>query len=401
MSAHFFFTVPKKMSPSRRLYTLLCTSLIALVFSQAPAWAEPVETKALPEAGQKNGTMPESEQKPEQKTAGNRTVAATPRHQGNQTQSAQGAAQTTSQNKTAQEAGWKTIDSGTKPAYAGIHGGTAPVTVLRASNGMLFVFTGQTGNDFTHVLRGNTANASDAPRAEAEAPAPEVEAAVAGQENATASPAAPALEENVSASGSQAAPPAAADITKQWSPPAHDAAQTVNLNSGLNSGPNAVQAAGPNSGPVEAAQAAGAGTPAPAQNAVAVQADAVKAPTAPETAASSEKPEGQAKTPPQAAESAPAKAVAASESSAPQTKREDTPPAPAAVSSSADTPTLIFASGDLVKEMAGSETIVPFGLPLPGESVGTPYLVPEPTLEKMPRLRLGDYRSILSHKGSL
>lgn len=49
--------------------------------------------------------------------------------------------------------GWVSMESGARPAYVGIHGGTAHVSLLRASNGVLFAFTGQTGNDFMHVLR--------------------------------------------------------------------------------------------------------------------------------------------------------------------------------------------------------------------------------------------------------
>lgn len=47
---------------------------------------------------------------------------------------------------------WVRLESGARPAYVGIQGGTAPVSLLRATNGSLFVFTGNTGNDFTQVL---------------------------------------------------------------------------------------------------------------------------------------------------------------------------------------------------------------------------------------------------------
>lgn len=48
--------------------------------------------------------------------------------------------------------GWVQLEPGSRPAYVGIQGGTAPVSLLRATNGSLFVFTGNTGNDFTQVL---------------------------------------------------------------------------------------------------------------------------------------------------------------------------------------------------------------------------------------------------------
>ena len=72
------------------------------------------------------------------------------------------------------EQGWVQIEPGMRPAYVGIHGGTAPLSVVRASNGTLFAVTGQTGNDFMHVLKRNNASlagSSSAQNNKAEAPA--------------------------------------------------------------------------------------------------------------------------------------------------------------------------------------------------------------------------------------
>ncbi|MDR2160724.1 MAG: hypothetical protein LBO77_01055 [Desulfovibrio sp.] len=89
--------------------------------------------------------------------------------------------------------GWVTIESGGRPAYVGIHGGTAPISLLRASNGLLFAFTGQTGNDFLHVLRGNSTSGNAAGAAPVSQAAP----AAAGREPA------------VPPAGAEAEPPAA------------------------------------------------------------------------------------------------------------------------------------------------------------------------------------------------
>ena len=57
--------------------------------------------------------------------------------------------------------GWVIMEPGSRPAYVGIHGGTAPVS-LHSANGTLFAFTGLTGNDFIHVLQGNAPNPGSA-----------------------------------------------------------------------------------------------------------------------------------------------------------------------------------------------------------------------------------------------
>jgi hypothetical protein len=49
--------------------------------------------------------------------------------------------------------GWIRLGEGTRPAYVGIHGGTAPISLLRSPGGVLFALTGTTGNDFSRILR--------------------------------------------------------------------------------------------------------------------------------------------------------------------------------------------------------------------------------------------------------
>ena len=50
--------------------------------------------------------------------------------------------------------GWVNLEPGAKPAYVGIQGGTAPITLLRSPKGSLLGYTGNTGNDFIHILQG-------------------------------------------------------------------------------------------------------------------------------------------------------------------------------------------------------------------------------------------------------
>lgn len=57
---------------------------------------------------------------------------------------------------------WVKMEPGGRQAYVGIHGGTAPLTLVCSTDGMLFAFTGQTGSDFTQVLRGGNASRTSA-----------------------------------------------------------------------------------------------------------------------------------------------------------------------------------------------------------------------------------------------
>jgi hypothetical protein len=53
--------------------------------------------------------------------------------------------------------GWVHMEQGSRPAYVGIHGGTAPLSLLRSPEGDIFTLTGNTGNDFSRILRNDIA----------------------------------------------------------------------------------------------------------------------------------------------------------------------------------------------------------------------------------------------------
>ncbi|MDR2604332.1 MAG: hypothetical protein LBC55_03150 [Desulfovibrio sp.] len=53
--------------------------------------------------------------------------------------------------------GWVRMEQGSRPAYVGIHGGTAPLSLLRTPDGDIFALTGNTGNDFSRILRNDIA----------------------------------------------------------------------------------------------------------------------------------------------------------------------------------------------------------------------------------------------------
>jgi hypothetical protein len=53
----------------------------------------------------------------------------------------------------ADDGGWVRMEQGSRPAYVGIHGGTAPLSLLRSPEGDIFALTGNTGNDFSRILR--------------------------------------------------------------------------------------------------------------------------------------------------------------------------------------------------------------------------------------------------------
>lgn len=191
----------------------------------------------------------------------------------------------------ADEGQWKRVPGGSRPAYAGIQGGTVPVSLLQASNGTIFVIPGRTGNDFTHVLRGTNGTPDNATQAAKPTAKPVAQAA-----NATQPEAAPTV---------QAAPQPEAAKT---------IAQTVNATQAAT--PVAQAAEQPESAkPV--AQAANATQPAVAPTAqAAVEAEAIPAvptPTRGEptpTAQATDKPEtakpvAQADTEPKAENPAP------------------------------------------------------------------------------------------------
>lgn len=57
--------------------------------------------------------------------------------------------------------GWVHMAAGTKAVFPGIHGGTAPVSLVPLADGRLFALTGKTGQDFTRLIRGKTAETQD------------------------------------------------------------------------------------------------------------------------------------------------------------------------------------------------------------------------------------------------
>lgn len=125
--------------------------------------------------------------------------------------------------------GWIKLESGSRQAYVGIHGGTAPLSLMRSSDGVLFAFTGQTGNDFLHVLKGGNASRQAGDHSAQNVPAPgqkkEPDAKHAASvsqkterhhENAGKQPAAPAAPAGTAARNtpaSKAGSPANADKT--------------------------------------------------------------------------------------------------------------------------------------------------------------------------------------------
>jgi hypothetical protein len=90
------------------------------------------------------------------------------RHNATQQTIAAGQGNATQRLKAARQAnatgeGWVSLEPGSRPAYVGIQGGTAPVTLFRTPEGELFTYTGNTGSDFMRILRGNGSLAPTAP----------------------------------------------------------------------------------------------------------------------------------------------------------------------------------------------------------------------------------------------
>ena len=115
--------------------------------ASSPAPSAPARPAAKPVT---NGTSQQSA--PAKRTP----TTKQPAHRGNATQEKTHHTQNGTLGATGEKDGWVVIEQGTRPVYAGIHGGTVPLTVLRASNGALFALAGETGSDFMNVLRGNT-----------------------------------------------------------------------------------------------------------------------------------------------------------------------------------------------------------------------------------------------------
>lgn len=62
------------------------------------------------------------------------------------------------QESASKDATWLHLEPSIRPVYVGIHGGTAPVTLLRGDDGSVYAITGQTGNDFILALRSGNAS---------------------------------------------------------------------------------------------------------------------------------------------------------------------------------------------------------------------------------------------------
>ena len=140
-----------------RAYTLCALCLALIPFFHAPAHAADGKTDiaAAPASKQKpakaadvSRQAPKSAPKAGQHPEGEDAAAAQPHD------------------------GWIKLESGSRQAYVGIHGGTAPLSLMRSSDGVLFAYTGQTGNDFLHVLKGGNASRQAADHSGQSAPAP-------------------------------------------------------------------------------------------------------------------------------------------------------------------------------------------------------------------------------------
>jgi hypothetical protein len=270
--------------------------------------------------------------------------------------------------------GWVVIESGSRPAYVGIHGGTAPISLLRASNGLLFAFTGQTGNDFLHVLRGNATNVSGV------------------------SPAAPGRDTGVPQAVSAASFPNAATPAAKAAPSSPDG----RIAEGRKGFAPSAQASMilPPGGSIPAEGKAPA-APALAQGEACGQASLPSAP--------SDSPLTRMAVSPVSAEAIPAPPDC-SPSAAPGAAVEAVsaqaavPPAVEAILADvpAGGPSLVFASGELAHVIVESHAFVPFGFPLPGESADEGEK--KSAVRELPSftpLKLRDYRPILRYTGGV
>lgn len=234
--------------------------------------------------------------------------------------------------------GWVSMDPGTRAAYVGIHGGTAPLSLFRASNGLLFAITGQTGNDFVHILRGGTVNGS------------------AGQPQVHKSKAdAKAIVHGIAPSKAQGSK-------------AKDAV-------------NAQAATKPDSLPV-AAQSQ--------QTALTAERDSTSGndkPALPQPA-----PVAETAAPGQA----PEKSGGPESVSAPPAREKTLEAIMASLPT--DHASLIFASGELASSINDAqEVLAPFGFPLPGETTERTKTPPAAPMPRFTPVKLGDYRKLLGN----
>ncbi len=129
--------------------------------------------------------------------------------------------------------GWIKLESGSRQAYVGIHGGTAPLSLMRSSDGVLFAYTGQTGNDFLHVLKGGNASRQAADHSGQNGPAPGQKKEEDAKHAASASQEAERRHE--SANKPSAAPAVPAGISAQ-SAPASKAGPAASTNKTVSAG---------------------------------------------------------------------------------------------------------------------------------------------------------------------
>lgn len=301
--------------------------------------------------------------------------------------------------------GWIRMESGARQAYVGIHGGTAPLSLMCSSDGVMIAFTGRTGNDFMEVLRGGNASRASRPphfigkgnSTSSLAPLPphkSVEPAAAtlpGPEHSAAK-----VTCLLPAEPRPLAPVTVGSLLETGAPPALLAQQEV-MHSPPQPAPPAVKAPAAQSTPVQNPK-----TVSPAARlelAHAVPPKAIKGDTlAPPKVLTA---------PASAAQAVPDPAF----SPAPAQKGEQQTDGPASDAKAlpADSSSLIFASSSQASSLKGSsDSYLPFGLTMP-----TPMESPEalamrqngassttPAVSGTP-LKLGSYQRILSYTGSL
>lgn len=125
-------------------YAFRAASFFALCLMLTPAFS--LSARAQEDGGPARASERASKSSSEASTkasAASRPAPGAARHSGTEQASADHARD-----------GWVKVESGSRQAYVGIHGGTAPLSLMRSTDGVLFAFTGQTGNDFAQVLKG-------------------------------------------------------------------------------------------------------------------------------------------------------------------------------------------------------------------------------------------------------
>ena len=294
---------------------------------------------------------------------------------------------------------WVKMEPGGRQAYVGIHGGTAPLSLVCSTDGVLFAFTGQTGNDFTHVLRGGNASRASAngtrhpgQNASGNGHTPE---AVTDTRTVPEQTLRAVTESSLAAAESQAALPQDAEnpVAAQFSEPAVPAGSLV-VAAPASAGYATPVSPQPETGPASDAKTAFATAKAENSGVGATVVQAVSPPVRPSASqAGSPAPEGRRKEPGEAA---------AAEASAPDNApgREK----PLSPSNSAD---MVFASGELASSIKDAPEFLPFGLTPPADAVNDGPVdsqSPVPARQSVPGhrpLKLRSYQQVLRHSGSV